>query len=71
MDILVFKTNIESPAGIQRAGNHLNSIGGIIKWNFDLDDSDNILRVESENLSPRAVESALKHAGCYCEELPD
>lgn len=71
MDILVFKTSVQSPGHIQQVGPHLNSIGGVLRWNFDLDDSDNILRVESENISPRAIESALKHAGCYCEELPD
>ncbi len=71
MDILVFKTSVQNPGHIQQVKHHLNSIGGVIKWNFDLDDSDNILRVESVNLSPRTIESALKNAGCYCEELPD
>ncbi len=68
MNIFVFKTDIRD---IYEAASHLNSMQGILKWNFDLEDIDNILRVEAVNLSPRKIENTLKNAGFFCEELSD
>jgi hypothetical protein len=71
VDIFVFKTDIHNSRRAEEASPHLNSIKGILKWNFDLEDADNILRTESVNLSPDDIESALGKAGFLCEELPD
>ena len=68
MDILIFKTNVIKDEHVLQLMPHLNSIGGILKWNFDLDDSDKILRVESENLSPRDIEKAVQAVNYDCEE---
>jgi len=71
MDILVFKTDVRSKEHTNKISPHLNSIDGIIRWNFDLDDRDKILRVEAKNLSAVTVEMTLNRAGYSCEELPD
>lgn len=71
MDILVFKTNLENPELINRAGPLLQNIRGINRWNVDMNDCDNVLRIESTELSPRSVENILQNAGYYCEELQD
>ncbi len=71
MDILIFKTNLENPELINRAGPLLQNIRGIKRWNVDMQDCDNVLRIESTELSPRSVEDILQNAGYYCEELQD
>lgn len=71
MDILIFKTNVIKDEHISDVMPHLNSMGGILKWNFDLDDCDKILRVESVDLSPREIEQKLLDADYFCEELVD
>jgi len=71
MDILIFKTNLENPELINRAGPLLQNIRGIKRWNVDMNDCDNVLRIESTELSPRSVENILQNAGYYCEELHD
>lgn len=71
MDILIFKTNLHNPKLINQAGSVLQSIPGIHRWNVDTHDCDNILRIEAQQLSARAVESRLQDAGYYCEELLD
>lgn len=71
MEVLVFKTSVQSRNNIQSVGAALEALTGVLKWNFDLQDADNILRVESKELSPRNVEQVLQHAGFACEELPD
>lgn len=38
-------------------------------WNFDLEDCDKILRVETQSLHAPTITSLLKNQGFYCEEL--
>lgn len=71
MDILIFKTNLENPELISQAQPLLQNISGIKRWNVDIQDCDNVLRIESIELSPRSVETILQNAGYYCEELQD
>ena len=71
MEVLVFKTNIQSSEKISKVAPYLDSLNGVLQWNFDLEDIDNILRVEAAGISPRIIENTLSRAGCFCEELPD
>ncbi len=71
MEILVFKTDISSRSRISAVAPYLQNLQGIIKWNVDLHDADNILRIESEQLASGDIEQVLRNAGCYCEALPD
>lgn len=71
MEVLVFKTSVQSKNNVQSVSAALDALTGVLKWNFDLQDSDNILRVVANDVSPRKVELVLNYAGFACEELPD
>ena len=69
MEILIFTTSIEKPEQVSKVKPLLTSVSAITGWNFDLEDCDNILRVEADNVSPRYIESLLQTAGYDCREL--
>lgn len=67
--IYVFKTSVKSQNDINLLKPHLNELVGISNWNFDLEDCDNILRVENEN--GFAIINILRDLDFDCEELLD
>ena len=69
MEILIFKTNLTDARRISDVEVTLDVHPQIIGWNVDLNDSDNILRIVSNNIAATEVESMLLSAGYYCEEL--
>jgi len=69
MEILVFKTNVTSRKKVSMIAPLLTSFPTIRQWNFDLDDRDKVLRIESTELNPGSVESLLLMAGFNCREL--
>lgn len=72
MEILVFKTDLDSEQEVNRLMPHINTVDGIIRWNVDLQDCDKVLRIVShDGVSPRLIEQRLQRAGHYCAELPD
>jgi len=68
--VLVFKTSVLSETDIKRLRPVLN---GLIqhneRWNFDLEDCDKILRIESIRAKANAFMAALHSSGYACEEL--
>lgn len=71
MDILIFKTNLTNSMLVDHVQELIQQIPGIHRWNVDLHDIDSILRIEATQLSARRVETVLKEAGYFCEELAD
>jgi predicted HAD superfamily phosphohydrolase YqeG len=69
MEIMVFVTTVFDREAVNRVKPLLAAVPAIRQWNFDLEDCDHILRVVSNNLSPRKVESLLHRAGFDCYEL--
>ena len=69
MEVLVFKTNLRFKKQIFAVTPHINNLLGVTRWNVDLYDKDKVLRIESQDLSPRKVEDTLQQAGYFCEEL--
>jgi cell fate (sporulation/competence/biofilm development) regulator YmcA (YheA/YmcA/DUF963 family) len=69
MNILVFKTNLTNPQRISEVESTLDVHPHILRWNVDLDDCDNILRIVSQNIEAKEIEDMLLSAGYYCEEL--
>jgi len=65
----VFKTNIndKSTANKVAADLYIYFPGG--KINFDLDDCDKILRIESDKVIPEEVSIILNSKGFFCEVL--
>lgn len=69
MQVLVFITNVKNAEQVGLVEPILDGAPEISNWNFDLDDCDNILRVESGAISPQYIEYLLKTAGFDCREL--
>jgi len=69
MDILVFKTNLSDKNRIRKVRPSLDVHPHIYKWNVDLHDHENILRVVANNIEGKEVENLVLSAGYYCEEL--
>ncbi|GAA3509941.1 hypothetical protein GCM10022393_23620 [Aquimarina addita] len=68
--ISVFKTSICEKELI-KLSSVLNQIDSIINWNTDLEDCDNILRIESEAIIADKVIKLLSGIGFFVEELLD
>ncbi len=69
MQVLVFKTNLTDRFHVSKVEPYLAVHPQIQRWNVDLQDCDNILRIETEQLLPVEVEKLVTQAGYYCEEL--
>ncbi len=68
--VSVFKTDIQKQE-LNRLIPALNSLSKIIRWNTDLEDCDNILRIESYDIATNEVISILTKIGFHAEELED
>ena len=67
--IFVFKTNVDSISKVKKITPKLNRLFPNSKWNFDLEDCDNILRFEcSDNIIEKVI-FLMKVAGFECEAL--
>lgn len=71
VQILVFKTNLQYKKDIRCVEPLLNSHTGIMCWNVDRHDIDNVLRIETIYVPPQDIIQLLSNAGYFCEELPD
>ncbi|RYY71373.1 MAG: hypothetical protein EOO13_03400 [Chitinophagaceae bacterium] len=69
--ILVYKTNINSKAKAKKTEKELNRLLQKSSWNFDLEDCDNILRVDSEKDVTKILKGKMREFGVEIEELPD
>jgi hypothetical protein len=71
MDVMVFKTTVETPGSVRQLKPLLDTMAGNNKWNFALDDCDRILRILSPSLAPQQVIHLLADNGFQCVELED
>ena len=69
-EILVFKTDIKLEDFI-KLQTLLNNLPGILQWNLDTEDIDNVLRIESTDVDSNKIINLISQAGYYCQELPD
>lgn len=68
--VSVFKTDIQKQE-LNRLIPALNRFNKIIRWNTDLEDCDNILRIESHEIISDEVINILTKIGFKAEELED
>jgi len=69
--VLIFKTNVQKMSNITLLKDGLDVLSNHAKWNFDFEDCDNILRVETdENISQKII-ILMNQQGFECEELED
>lgn len=67
--IYVFKTSVRNKNQVKKLKPDISKILPDEKWNFDLEDCDKILRIDSdENIVVRIVDVLSVHK-FYCEEL--
>ncbi len=70
--VLVFKTSVTKELEISKLKPVLDElVDKAGKWNFDLEDCDNILRVEAVTLPVNVIVENLNRAGFDCMELED
>lgn len=66
----VFKTNITNAKSAKPILIALSKLLPNSYINFDLEDCDNILRIENCNINPNVIIDVLNSSGFYCEPLP-
>jgi len=71
MEVLVFKTDIIGKASSENLGHILKEDRRIKNWNIDQNDIDNVLRIESTEMTPADVIELVENLGYRCEELQD
>lgn len=70
--IHIFRTSVENTADINKLQHLLDSLAGIGgQWNFDLEDCDKILRLESRQTESQQISATIKAEGFFIEELED
>ncbi|CAN5406041.1 hypothetical protein BH23BAC1_BH23BAC1_29620 [soil metagenome] len=70
--VLVFKTSVTRQEDILNLQPVLNKNLKVNEsWNFDLEDCDKILRVETRTTQADTILAALNSNGFLCEELED
>ena len=68
--VLVFKTSVKKYKDVHQLSPLLDRlINPSGRWNFDLEDCDNILRVETPVIAAGLVINTLEERGYLCEEL--
>jgi hypothetical protein len=67
--IFVFKTSVCLPSDISVLRLQLNRLIREDRWHFDLDDCDNILRIDSHNNISTDIIRLLNENGFECIEL--
>jgi hypothetical protein len=66
--IYIFKTSVDTKLKFELATVLLNGLLPNSSWNFDLEDCDNILRIDSET---EIMESILNNGTFDCAELEE
>jgi hypothetical protein len=67
--IYVFKTSVKTKIQARKLKPHIAGILPQAKWNFDLEDCDKILRIDSEENIVLKIIDLLNIHKFYCEEL--
>ena len=67
--IFVFKTSVKTKMQVKKLKPHIDKILPNEKWNFDLEDSDKILRIDSEENIGLVILDLLNIHNHTCDEL--
>ena len=67
--IFVFKTSVKTKVQVKKLRPHIDKILPGAEWNFDLEDIDNILRIDSEENVDSIIKDLLRTHRYNCEEL--
>lgn len=67
--IYIFKTSVSTESQVQKLKSYIDKLLPASKWNFDLEDCDNILRIDSEEDIRYLIKTLFKIYDFECEEL--
>lgn len=67
--IYVFKTSVKTKDQAEQLGPHIDQLLPNGKWNFDLQDCDRVLRIDSEENIALKITGLLAVHNFYCAEL--
>jgi len=70
VEILIFRTNVTCRKVADDLAPLFDGCSAVLKWSFDLEDCDRILRVEAPSNISEALIGLLQNKGIECEELP-
>jgi len=65
----VFRTNVRRKRQAKTMMDILSKQFPLFRINFDLEDCDNILRVEGENICPESIAGLVAESGYECDVL--
>ncbi|WP_103071634.1 hypothetical protein [Aquimarina sediminis] len=72
MELLLFRTDIKSKKKVRHVTPILDRHSDILKWSIDLEDIDNVLRIEATtNLTEDEIVSLVRVHGFYIQTLTD
>ncbi|WP_117880728.1 hypothetical protein [Aureibaculum luteum] len=72
MELLIFKTDIKSRKKVKSLRPIFKKHSDILQWSVDLEDIDNVLRIEAtDNLSENEIIDLVQLNGFYIKTLPD
>jgi hypothetical protein len=70
MKLLIFETNLGSTQNIAAVQSLFNNHHSIIDWHVDMQDVDNVLRIEAkDNMEEVDVINLMATEGFYCGDL--
>ena len=67
--IYVFKTSVRTKSQVKKLKPRINELLPSEKWNFDLEDCDKILRIDSEENVVSKIIDLMSIQKFYCHEL--
>ena len=72
MNLLIFRTDIKTKKKVKALSRSLTDHPVITDWSIDLEDIDNVLRIEAQgDLNEKDIIHLVKTYGFYCEALTD
>ena len=72
MELLLFRTDIKSKKKVKSVKPIFKNHADILKWSIDLEDIDNVLRIEATaNLTEKEVINLIRQHGFYIKTLTD
>ena len=67
--IFVFKTSVKTKMQVKKLKPYIDILLPKAKWNFDLEDCDKILRIDSDENVNLKIKDLLRIHKFHCEEL--
>jgi hypothetical protein len=71
MNALILKTNINSSAEFSKVKNMFDQHSDVHECTIDLEDTDKVVRIISNELTIREAESKIQNLGFFCQELEE